>query len=117
MNFFVAVVLSWSVIDGDTIAVSARAWPNIIVEERIRLDAVDTAELHAKSACERALALKAKEFTTTKLRAAKTIKVFTTKRDSFGRIIGNLVLDDEDLGAALLAAKLARVYGTQSAWC
>ncbi|MBT4718911.1 MAG: thermonuclease family protein, partial [Rhodospirillaceae bacterium] len=50
------------VIDGDTIAVSARIWLGQAVETLVRVDGVDTPELKGKCAAERKLARRARGF-------------------------------------------------------
>lgn len=117
MKLFIAFVISWSVVDGDTISMQAAIWPGIIVEERLRILGIDTPEMRAKQPCERELAAKAKEFTTARLKSAKAITVFVTDRDNFGRVLGSIDVDGSDLGAELIFAKHARSYGTRTPWC
>lgn len=120
---FVAFVFWWSVVDGDTIDVNARVWPNHAAhEERVRFVRIDAPEMHAKLACERDLAMKAKMFTAAALTNGKEIvlKVSIEKpqRDSFGRILGDVIVDGISLPDAGLAAGVFRPYAARGTpWC
>lgn len=118
------------VIDGDTVDVEARlpagaglallGVDSFNIQARVRLFATDTPELASKLACERADALKAKEFTAAWLAAAGVSLMMVSKDTFSGRIDGSLLRGSEDLGAALIAAKLARPYipaAKRPAWC
>lgn len=124
IEVFIGFVFAWSVIDGDTIKATMRVWPNVMVEEHIRLIKIDTPEVHAKTPCERALAAEATKFTKDKLTAAKKIRTevaLDLQRDGFGRILGDVYVDDVSISELLLANRLARSYngGTKSTtpWC
>lgn len=118
-ELFVAAVLSWSVIDGDTIDVRALVWPNHIAEERLRLVRIDAPEKNAGARCERALAAAATEWTGAQLAAARSIVVKAqAKRDSFGRILGDVIVDGVSLSDAGLAAGVFRPFVRPRApWC
>lgn len=114
---FIALVIWWSVVDGDTIDVHARVWPGHVVEERVRLDVIDTPEMKGPP-CERILAHLAYDATKRHLANAKTIELRATKRDAFGRVLGRIVIDGRDLGDQLLAAGHARKYSREKVpWC
>lgn len=118
------------VIDGDTVDIEARlqavaglAFLGVDshnVQVRVRLINVDAPELTSKLQCERADALKAKAFAQTWLDAVGVNLVMVSKDNYSGRIDGSLVRGSDDLGAALIAAKLARPYITAAKrppWC
>jgi micrococcal nuclease len=121
VEFFLGFVFAWSVIDGDTVRVSVQIWPNhAAVDERVRLVRVDAPEMHAPTACEKDLAAKATAYTRQRLAGAKKIGVrvgLGASRDSFGRILGDVIVDGSSLSDELLAQALARPYGTKGAWC
>lgn len=117
-ELFVAVVLTWAVVDGDTFDFKGHVWPGHMVDERVRLLRVNTPEKGGKApACERELAAKATEYTRAKLAAAKVIVVRASGRDSFGRSLAEVYLDGVSLNDALLAAGHARRYGVKVPWC
>lgn len=114
---FIAFVLWWSVVDGDTIDVKARVWPGHVIEERVRLDVIDTPEMNGPP-CEKILARLAAEATRRHLAAATSIEIHIRKRDAFGRVLGRVLLDGEDLGERLLAAGHARKFTRAKVpWC
>lgn len=116
-DLFLAIVLSWSAVDGDTIRIQARVWPNIVVEEHVRLLGIDTPEMKAAAPCERVMAQAAKDATTAILAAGKRITVSSNSRDSFGRILGDVRVDGVSVSDTLLARGVARKYGVKVAWC
>lgn len=121
LELYIGFVFAWSVIDGDTVRVSVYTWPNhAAIDERVRLVRVDAPEVHAPSACEKELAAKATAYTKQRLTEARTISVRVAPargRDSFGRILGDVMVDGVSLSDELLAQRLARPYGTKGAWC
>lgn len=116
-DLFLAVVMTFAIVDGDTLKIQARVWPNIVVEERVRLLGVDTPEMKAAAPCERALAQTAKQVTVEVLMAGKHITVTSNSRDSFGRILGDVRVDGISLSDTLLARGVARKFGVKTAWC
>jgi endonuclease YncB( thermonuclease family) len=100
-------------IDGDTI-VGAR--------ETIRISNIDTPELgsHARCAGEAELAARAKAFTAARL-AAGNVELHRDARrprDRYGRTLATVRVDGMDLGEALVAAGLARIWdGRRHPWC
>jgi micrococcal nuclease len=130
MDLFLGFVFAWSVIDGDTVKVSVHVWPNVAaIEERVRLVRIDTPETRAPApACERELGARAKAYTQSRMTAAKQIVVRAgtnvtpsgmTTRDSFGRVLGDVIVDGVSLSDELLAQRLARLYtgGAKVPWC
>lgn len=116
-DIFFAVVLTFGIIDGDTVKIQARVWPNIVVEEHVRLLGIDTPEMKAAAPCERVMAQKAKDATTAILAAGKHITVSSNSRDSFGRILGDVRVDGVSLSDTLLSRGVARKFGVKVAWC
>lgn len=114
---FEALILTWAIIDGDTMRVTARVWPGVVVEERVRLLEVDTPERFSSLVCERQLAEAASQWARTRLSAAKVITVRSSEKDSFGRILAYVYADGLQVNAEMLSAGIARPYGTRGAWC
>ena len=108
------------IVDGDTIVVRARIWLGQQVETRVRLARVDAPEISGACAGERALARRARSFVAARLAGA----VVTLHDIRYGKYARRVVARietaaDGDLGAALLAAGLARAYagGRRRPWC
>ncbi len=111
------------VYDGDTFRVDIDAWPGVIGRDMpVRLRGVDTPELRSRCATpeakarEKALGLRARDFTAAQLAAAEVITLHDVYRGSFFRLVAEVRLDGESLGETLLTAGLAVPYGTGD-WC
>jgi endonuclease YncB( thermonuclease family) len=100
------------VIDGDTLLVTARPWPQQSIEVYVRLRGIDTPEL--KSSCEvgRKTAERARAVLEELAMASGRIKLSHISGDKyFGRIIANVTLDDgRDPAEELQRAGLATAY-------
>ncbi len=106
-----AVAFACIAIDGDTIKCGS---------ETIRLQNVDTAELHGRCQSETDLAHRAKAFTARRL-AEGSIEIVVDRshpRDRHGRTIAWVKVAGRDLGEELIAAGLARPWeGRRRSWC
>jgi micrococcal nuclease len=118
-ELFVALVLVWAPMDGDSFRVlDARVWPEQKYEGRVRLLRVEAPELRGVPECEKALAVVAAQYTAEKLTAAKKIILRANSKDSFGRILAEVEIDGLNLNDHLLTSgKPFRPYGTAGAWC
>lgn len=88
----------------------------------VRVMGVDTPELRGRCQTEKQKARLAKQFAVAKLRAAnKIVLIPNPKRryDRYQRLLANVVIDGEDLGAALIGEGLGRPYGGEKrkSWC
>ncbi len=88
------------VVDGDTVMVAG---------DRVRLLDIDTPEIHSPSCkAELQLGFKAKTRLQTLVHSAHEIAVrYTDQNDRYGRRLGSLYLDGEDVAGTLLAEGLA----------
>ena len=100
-----------SVIDGDTILVEAKPWPQHKVTVLVRIRGIDAPELKAKCESTRRAAARAKE------RLAELthgrIRLTNISGDKyFGRVVADVSVDEGgDVGSALLARGLVLAYG------
>lgn len=109
-----------SIYDGDSFTVNVDEWPPILGQKiTIRIKGVDTPELRGKCKKEVEMARLAKQFTVSKLRESKTIRLTGIERDKYFRILADVSLDGIDLGRLLLEAKLAVPYtgAKKLEWC
>lgn len=109
-----------SIYDADTFRANIEGWPAIIGHRvPIRVNGVDAPELRGKCEAERTKARAAKQFTVSKLRAAKVIRLDEMSRGKYFRILADVYVDGESLGNALIRAGHARVYdgGKRRSWC
>jgi endonuclease YncB( thermonuclease family) len=108
------------VIDGDTLVVRARIWLNQEIETVVRVEGVDTPELHSRCPAERAKAEAARDFTE-QLVGGRTILLRRIQYDKYGGRIRAEVegLDDTRLADQLIAGAYGRPYrgGARRAWC
>lgn len=98
-------------VDGDTLALG---------QERIRLENVDTPELHpCRCPAECALAEKAKTFTQAALDRGPVRVERIPRVDRYGRSIARVTIGGRDLGEMLIAAGLGRPYRGErrNPWC
>lgn len=111
------------VIDGDTVEVRARPWLDVTITTRVRVAGIDTPEHGGRAKCAReaALADRASAATRAALPEGAAIRISGIEPDKYGgRVVAHVTAPDgRDLGAALIAAGLARPYdgGHKSSWC
>ncbi|MCA1909178.1 MAG: thermonuclease family protein [Magnetospirillum sp.] len=109
------------VVDGDTVLVRARIWLGQDVETSVRLSGIDTPEKRGKCDAERQAAQQAETFTASRAAPDSVVSLHDVIADKYGkRVVARIVTGDgQDLGAALVAARLARPYdgGRKDGWC
>lgn len=108
------------IVDGDTLVVRARIWLGHDVETRVRLAGIDAPELKGKCPRERSLARAARAFLAARLDGASVMLRDVRYGKYAGRVLARLeTAADGDIGAALLAAGLARPYEGRRrlSWC
>ncbi|UQI38789.1 thermonuclease family protein [Vreelandella venusta] len=116
-----------SVLDGDTIRVTVNEWPPVIGHRiPVRISGINAPErrsrcaTEAEKARERQLAADARIYLVERLRDAETIELRRIERGSFYRIIAEVWLDGENVGAEMLAEGHALPYANGSGgkgWC
>ena len=99
-----------SVVDGDTLLVEARPWPQHHVIVLVRIRGIDAPELKSKCENARRAAARAKERLAGL--AHGRIRLFNIARDKyFGRVVADVSTDEaDDIGASLLAQGLVKAY-------
>jgi micrococcal nuclease len=108
------------VVDGDTIEVLARIWPDHYVETLVRLAGIDAPELRGRCAEEIALAERAKTRLAALL-AGNRLQLADVHYGKYaGRVVARVMTEDgRDVARILLDEKLARPYGggRRAGWC
>jgi endonuclease YncB( thermonuclease family) len=110
------------VIDGDTVVIEAPFLPKPLKPEiSLRVDGIDTPEKDFRAKCksEDILAHDATKFTTEKLQNAKSYKIVIKGEDKYFRLLGDIIIDGENLSELLIKNKLAREYHGEKkqSWC
>ncbi|MDO1584746.1 thermonuclease family protein [Rhizobium oryzicola] len=100
------------VVDGDTILVSAKPWPQQSIEVFVRLRGIDTPELKSRCETGRQAAEAARDALESMIADTSEIKLTHISADKyFGRIVADVALEDGTNPAAkLLAAGLGARY-------
>jgi endonuclease YncB( thermonuclease family) len=107
--------------DGDTLVVRARIWIGQAVEVKVRLAGIDAPEMKGRCESERALARAARDRLARSAAVGGTVTLTDIRYGKYaGRVLARISDGaGADLGAALVAAGLARPYsgGRRTPWC
>jgi micrococcal nuclease len=83
------------VIDGDTLLVAARPWPQQTVEVYVRIRGIDTPEMHSKCAAARRAAIDARQVLENLTDNSPQVQLTRISGDKyFGRILADVTLSD-----------------------
>lgn len=107
------------VVDGDTFEAKVAIWLGQSIDVRVRIAGADAPELHARCDAERTIALAAKDWLTARIEG-RDVRLSAVRYDKYGGRVDATVRDGGgDVGAALVAAGLARPYhgGHRGGWC
>ena len=109
------------VYDGDTIYITNKNCPPVFCEKiGVRLNGIDTPEKRTRCLHEKLLAEQARKELQNAIRHGKVIELRHTTKEKFGRLLGDLYIDDEDFAEKLVANGLAvRYHGERKTkdWC
>ena len=100
------------VIDGDTVLVDARPWPNQRIRTYVRLRGIDSAEVNSSCAAFRQSAHEAKQALVAMMTDHHTVTLTSISGDKyFGRVVATLMTESgTDLAKELLQRGLAEPY-------
>lgn len=109
-----------TVVDGDTLDVTAHVWLGLNYTTRVRIRGIDTPELHSSCAAEKAMAEQARQRLVRI--AGDTVSLANVMDDKYGGRVDADVANaaGADLKAAMLATGLAHPYdgkGARADWC
>lgn len=110
------------VIDGDTVKFEANFLPDPLRKQlNLRVLGIDTPEKGKRAECdsERELSKKASQFTKDFIASGKPYILLENWGKFGGRVLGDVIVDEKRLSAALIDAGLARPYdgGKKESWC
>ncbi|MDR6755873.1 endonuclease YncB(thermonuclease family) [Mycoplana sp. BE70] len=100
------------VVDGDTILVSARPWPQQHVDVFVRLRGIDTPEMKSRCAGDRAAAKTARDLLSSLVLGGDSLFLTDVSADKyFGRVVADVhLVDGRNPAHDLVAAGLATPY-------
>ncbi|RWX74558.1 thermonuclease family protein [Neorhizobium lilium] len=100
------------VVDGDTILVQARPWPQQTMEVYVRIRGIDAPEIHSRCSSIRAGGEEAQHALEDMITASPKVQLTRISGDKyFGRIVADVTLSDgRSIGNDLLLSGLARPY-------
>ena len=107
------------VVDGDTFDVRARIWLGQSLVVRVRIAGIDAPELRSRCDAEHILAIEARDYLERRI-AGGEVRLSEIAYDKYGgRVLASVGDSAGDIGAAMIAAGLARPYdgGTRTSWC
>lgn len=101
------------VIDGDTLLVEARPWPQQTMEVYVRLRGIDAPEMHSRCADTRRAALDARQALVSLTESSPEIRLTQISGDKyFGRILADVTLSDgKNPAQDLLERGIVSAYG------
>tara|TARA_R100001440_G_scaffold71035_2_gene93812 strand:+ start:2546 stop:2968 length:423 start_codon:yes stop_codon:yes gene_type:complete len=105
------------VVDGDTIDVVLDLGFDIFYKSRVRLYGIDTPESRTRDLDEKARGKMASAFLKEAIEGGDKIVIQTKLKDSrgkFGRVLGDIVVDEENINQSMIDANLAVAYYGQS---
>ena len=105
------------IIDGDTIDVIIDMGFDILYKSRVRLFGIDTPESRTRDLTEKKFGLMSKKYLTERLKKAKKITIRTHKGSEtgkFGRILGEIFCDGENVNLAMCTEGHAVAYYGQN---
>ena len=98
------------IVDGDTVDLSLDLGFYVTVVQRIRLDGVDTPEIHSKDTQEKQLGQEAKNFIIKWFEENKDLTIKTKKDDKYGRMLGEILCGNKSLNKTLVEMGYAWEY-------
>lgn len=98
-----------NIVDGDTVDAIIDMGFKIHTTQRLRLNRIDTEEMHDANLEKRKLAIEAKEYLRNTL-LNKEVIIETRKSDSFGRWLAEIVYEDININNVLLEKNLASLW-------
>jgi micrococcal nuclease len=105
--------------DGDTITVNITDYPPLIGEHiAVRINGIDTPELHGTTGALHDKAMQAKDIVTTTCPVGSVITLKNVGRDKYFRIDAEVLCGGVSVGQKLIDAGLAHPYdgGTKTKW-
>ena len=108
------------VVDGDTIVVRAHVWLGQSIETSVRLDGIDTPEMHSNCQAERKMAEHARDELASLIQHRRVVLYHVRDGKYAGRVLASIKTEDGiDLAHYMLDQGIARPYHghKRQPWC
>lgn len=109
------------VYDGDTMYITEKSCPPVFCTHiGVRLNGIDTPEMHGACQLEKDKALKAKQYLANAIKQGSVVELRNTTREKYGRLLGDLYIDGQPIGDQMVANGLAVSYHGEKKvtdWC
>lgn len=108
-----------NVYDGDTVTANIDlGFSAKIVNRQVRINGIDTPEIRTKNALEKQAGLVVRDFVYELLVGSSGLILKSEKLDKYGRVLGDIIVDNVLLSELLLSMGYALRYdgGTKSKW-
>lgn len=105
------------VLDGDTIEVRAKVWPDVETHVKVRVNGINAPEIHTRRTCEKQAGLKAKKLAERTVGTTVTLK--NVQRGKYaGRVVADVITTKGSLKDIMLKNHLAMPYsgGKRKPW-
>ena len=100
------------IIDGDTIDVNIDLGFDVKIKQRVRLYGINTPEVRTRDLVEKEKGIKATEYLKTILPKKNKKKTILNKRGKYGRVLGILLVNDENINEKMVNEGYATRYNT-----
>lgn len=97
------------VVDGDTIHIQVKVWPNTIIDTKLRVYGIDTPEKHSKCPKEKEMAQKAKQFTENMLKNGFSVGLAKNGKYA-GRTVGTVHIPLDNIPVKYTSPASVREY-------
>jgi micrococcal nuclease len=108
-----------SVYDGDTFTADVAIWPGLTVRTSVRVLGIDSAEIRTTNACEKQIAIAARDYAATLLNSG-VVTIANVAPDKYGgRVDADVFVASESYAAVMIKAGRAKPYdgGARQPWC
>lgn len=106
--------------DGDTFSVNIGGCPDVLCQHlSVRINGIDAPEMRGKCSQEKAMAVIARNYLSSRILNAGDVELRNVSRDKYFRINADVFADGVNVGADMISNGLARSYGggKRGGWC
>lgn len=108
------------IVDGDTIEIEVDFLPIELGKYiKLRINSIDSPELHGQCLDEVDKAKKAKKFLNDLIKSGRDVKIVLNGRDKYFRLLGDVIVDGKPVSVTMVETNHAVLYSgaTKQSWC